>query len=1404
MAIWPYLTERDTKDLYGVGQGNRPGTRRKSMQLNINLDLDNERVRRQLLAGLDSWVRLGLLSESQVSEIAAVLSKPLPPVSAESARAETIGARQINDEIRTQAAITSATGTPESSKFKGSFVSGSFTQPAQEESEPVAQKVSWVSQAVASLVEEISVIWLLFLGVFLVIVSSGVLAASQWDSFSAIGQYGILFAYTLAFWAASLWAQKQENLQSTGRMLALTTMLLIPVNFWVMDRFGVLSTSLGIGVAFVAAIALTALPLGLSNELMPRRTNRLNLIGLSWLHWGWSWAIPTLFGTAIGWPVIATYLGTIGTAANLTAQDRQQIATDTASVETTEEPEELSEEQPEEPIEEQPDQTGLSFDVLTVALSVLILLIRSLWVAQVPPSQLGLAAGICGWLLVWLTRHKTSRLIWERAGFGLLLIGWIVSVAQSPPLQAIAISLLAISLLWLRLQQTWHKTYLFAGLGVGLQAYSLVWSVVPSTFRDRLLTWLSTWFNVGVVQKINWAGIGLFPYLLGMLAFAVYLRRHPQTTLTHATQNAHSDYPEPSLSQITEQLALALGFGLALISVGNPFTSAVNLSLSTLTLFIVLWKRQLQPKSLVSLGHGIGFLTIVSWIYYIAPGLSITNWARILLGGAIAEFIAHLILHQPSTHQPPEHQPSQKNIHLQLNTWYAGLGLSTLSYGLLLDTQDQHPNWLWLTIPIILTLIANSRRTPHPKAAAGITMGALALQLPWLETWPIAILSFAVATLCMGLNSRIWRSHYTTFFTVGTALLLTGSAVWYSLLQHLNNSGSRILIFWVIAVWSLWLIQRGLKRRTNRTSGEMALKYARATQIWAAILMVSYLSWATVIALANTFESSLGGIDTSYTNYTFAATIILIAALAESIRYRPMEWRYWSLAWAAEIALVTSFSLQSPIKEGGFVNMGIATLALAFAVELAADWWIKLKQSPYRDSWHYIPLVLTVIGLFLGHAEPQANAGFFTIATGLLLIGIGRRNRPVNPQFQLFSYAGLAAISIGAYELLTYQLLQASGGSAGDGRTILAALAIILTLLYRIFRSPIATTLKISTHAVGLIGYAHWALGCLLCVISPLEGLSQPQGIAIWTICSLLLSAYALVSGNQRWNPETIVFNHTLWTWIGLVGTLMCIAYDRDVWFPDRTTLFTWGGVIACTIGTLLYYAPWEKFGWTEPDTAEPFKITGLWLPILTLSITTQFATTQSLLLLATFYAWMAKQSNRIRLSYLSIALLDFALLDYLDLRDWLTPTTLSLIIGLSILYFAEIEPALKDNDRRQQKHWVRILASSIVGLSALYQTEISDPLLLFAAIALILATLFIFAGLILKVRAFLYVGTATFIAQILRILWLFISANSLLLWAVGIVLGLLFIWVAATFESRRSQLSARLSSWTSALESWE
>jgi hypothetical protein len=169
-----------------------------------------------------------------------------------------------------------------------------------------------------------------------------------------------------------------------------------------------------------------------------------------------------------------------------------------------------------------------------------------------------------------------------------------------------------------------------------------------------------------------------------------------------------------------------------------------------------------------------------------------------------------------------------------------------------------------------------------------------------------------------------------------------------------------------------------------------------------------------------------------------------------------------------------------------------------------------------------------------------------------------------------------------------------------------------------------------------------------------------------------------------------------------------------------------------------------------------------------------------------------------------SIALLNWALWRYLSAQGWLTPLWGSTLVGFSMLYVVQLEPMLQTLSVRSQRHGLRLMATGLVGLTALYQTEISQPTLVFAGLTMLIALGFIVAGLTLKVRAFLFAGTAIFVAQVLRGLWLLIGNEAQLLWAAGILLGLMLIWIAATFESMRSQIANWLESWSAMLESWD
>jgi hypothetical protein len=79
-----------------------------------------------------------------------------------------------------------------------------------------------------------------------------------------------------------------------------------------------------------------------------------------------------------------------------------------------------------------------------------------------------------------------------------------------------------------------------------------------------------------------------------------------------------------------------------------------------------------------------------------------------------------------------------------------------------------------------------------------------------------------------------------------------------------------------------------------------------------------------------------------------------------------------------------------------------------------------------------------------------------------------------------------------------------------------------------------------------------------------------------------------------------------------------------------------------------------------------------------------------------------------------------------------------------------------------------------------------------------------LFVGLGLRVRAFLYVGTATFLVNGFVQLAILGSIYSFLKWAIGLVVGIILIWIAATFETRREQIAALLQNWIGELENWE
>jgi hypothetical protein len=458
-----------------------------------------------------------------------------------------------------------------------------------------------------------------------------------------------------------------------------------------------------------------------------------------------------------------------------------------------------------------------------------------------------------------------------------------------------------------------------------------------------------------------------------------------------------------------------------------------------------------------------------------------------------------------------------------------------------------------------------------------------------------------------------------------------------------------------------------------------------------------------------------------------------------------------------------------------------------------------------------IPLLYAGLGWLLGHVNWSATTGLFTLAVAMVGISIGRRL----PRFKPLSILSLLLVSFAAYELLIYQLLQTQGGNPGDGIVLLAGLAAAIALANRLTARWLLPYLRLADSELAGIAHLHWAIGSSLAMVALPLGLSS-TGTLLWLGIVSGLAGYALTMGRAKTpvaereagaNPTedlslSAASTLELWTYVGILEGLAVIADALYRWIPDLSLLQGWAGAIASLLAVGLYFLPWKRWGWS----IRPWRNVAVLLPAIAILLTAGWVFIQSLLMTAAVYAWFAKSSRQIRLSYVSILLLDWALLRYLNSQGWGNVLGIGMVLGGSLLYAAQVDPGLQDASAREQRHWLRSLATGLISLTALYQAEVETgtTALLIGVLTLGFSIGLMALGLVLRVRAFLYVGTALFMLRVLRLLWLFINTDAALLWAVGIVIGLLFIWIAATYEARRSQMNALLQYWLSELATWE
>lgn len=1174
----------------------------------LNLEIYVKANQPQLLLGLDRWLQLNLISQAQVKKLARQkLSCVLP-----------------SREVETPSSLPELPAATEPEVVKANTASNVLTQ-------------FW-----RSFRDELSIRWLLFLGIFLVVVSSGVLAASQWQNFPLVGQYLVLLVYTLGFRIVSWWASRQQ-LNLTAQTLRAIATLLVPVNFWAMSHLGWGNS--GQWLAIVSAIILTGSVLISPGDRFHRHRFKLLLLFLSYLHLGWH---PILIPLAI--------YGGIGI---ISWVYYRYLSADAA-------------------------------DLWFLLAAWASLLARSLVGAIALAPNYSLAIAIFAWLLATIYLRIERQEIGESNPIAnnffskiaqitsliLFCCTWLISIVEgisaSPWFfaQAVGISILAIHVFTQRLTLYQHKRDLSAIFIIGLQTLYIAKELIPAGIRQQAIA-----FAVAVSQTEYFPeaiyGVTLFPYLILWVAIASWLYRQRR---------------EP-LALFAEYLTLMLGLILCCLSYVNPLWRSLNLLFSTLTLGYVTQIRQPMRIPAIYLTHLLGLITIINAIAVSLPNLTRPFWGSILLVLMAIEWRIYLMSF--GERSPIKYPRRQQAFYYSLrqSCWYFGLLLAALSYTCFIS-DIKSPiitfPWAigWLVVPAMLTLIAQRiRRVRQRRLAAAISCGGLVLAqvLVWGQ-FETRLIGLAVAVWLMYFNAFKLRYLVVTALHLGFGLGLTAS-----LLSSFVSNWNWLPVGGA-AIWGLYRLRQYLQhtfhnpkfsyisqRRAHGILGvgsevqnyKLIEKYIIATDYWAIALIAVELAILTVIYL-NLAE----GVYFPY----LATTVLLAIAIL---------WRYgkhlhnltlYTLAWLGELLIA---GLLAPFNDGLLLAIANIVLGVTSSIYIA-------RLLPRTRLNSYIPPIYATLGILWRIPYFNAYTGLLTLGAAFTLI-----NLRVNSGDRLVNYLGLAGISLGIYELVIYQLQSVAGASAADGMTILASVAAAIAFGYRWAAGQYREQKQIFNlrlSRVVAIAHLHWAISSVLNITAAgmaLEGTARltPISIAI----SLCLGAYALIQGRSTKANDG-------WVYIGIVEIAATLVYSRLI--ITKLSLFDPARIIfTCAIALLIYHLPWRNFGWRTT----PWRHTALVIPALMALVTGEDISELNLLVTALFYLRIAF-IQQIRWSYLSLGAIDWAIVRFSWQND-LGFVGLGATLGLSILYIAQVDPYYQA--RRSSRHLARIIGSIIVCLTA-------------------------------------------------------------------------------------------------------
>ncbi|TVQ48154.1 MAG: hypothetical protein EA365_01790 [Gloeocapsa sp. DLM2.Bin57] len=1008
------------------------------IRLYLELHLKNDQP--ELLQGLDNWLQLGLISEEYVRELCQnCLTCSLPvrniPV---------IQPTQTQPEL----VITSPAISPR-------------------------QQPIWV-RVIQSLKDEFTVRWLLLLGIFLVIISSAVLAASGWQEFSDTIQYIILFLYSLGFWITGTWLRRLSSIPLTALTLQTIAILLIPVNFWGMDTFNLWLDTQGIIVMAIASLTLTGIYLW-QNRQQQSLSSSLNYLTLCFLHLGWDWQ---------RFPLIAIYVGGIITFIVLQfLTPRRQI--------------------------------GVNF----IVYAFVLILIRGVFIVQLPLSELGVIFGLMGWLI---SKRRLQRLLkkWSPIiGFSLLLIGLIVTLRQELPWQAFIILILGIQRNFIYLKRYWQRGYLLAIFLLSLQLFFLVDKFMPVEIKNLVSRlWYSLTQPNGYYVTIY--SVSILIYLAVFLVFLDWIYRKNQA----------------KVALFGERLCLILGLIVFFIACLNPLTQLYNLILNTIILTYLAYRRTPTSFFRVNFAHLAGLFSILAIIDWQLPYLTHSQWVSIFLGIMIIEWVTSAIFAQVTLCRD--------------SCWFMGLILAGCSYFIIL-ARVETPNIaaLWLVTPLTITGIIS--RYPQAKRENMARISSLALLIAQLLCIWFAntrIIGFTVATALMIVNYKYLPRQNTAILHYGFILGLIGSIVGVIL---------NISSWWLpaaIASGLLWLVVEYLRTKYPI--------YAQSALFWAKGLgftLLTLLSFRVILISFSLYSANWQSL-----------TAIAILIISLTIWYRKENYSnlILGIGWLLELGLIETNLLLG----GNNLTLATANVILGL-LSLTLRQWLG-NQTP---KLALIPLFYASIALVLRLGYFTPYTGLLTLGIAGIGVGVTTLRREWKP----FTYISVLGISLGIYESLFYQLLPISREAFLQQLTFIAIVTGLIAIAYRLggwlWRESL---FNLSSRDIITLADIHWGIATGIQIIIFLQRQTYTEFNLLILLLSLLLGGYALIQGRLQnfWVyigitqiVSGIIYLRLSWQFSSILDSFLLILVCLVALLSYRIPWSRWGwNDITCKNGVTL------------------------------------------------------------------------------------------------------------------------------------------------------------------------------------------------------------------------------------------